>query len=107
MKVRFVGPVLFVFLSSLLSPFLSSAQEAEIDFSYLDYNLSFEKRADILLAQMSLEEKIGQMMNDANAIERLKIPQYNWWNECLRVARAIVQQFFLNPFLWPHHSTRN
>ncbi|MCB0611547.1 MAG: glycosyl hydrolase, partial [Lewinella sp.] len=53
------------------------------------YNLSFEKRADILLAQMSLEEKIGQMMNDANAIERLKIPQYNWWNECLHgVARA-------------------
>lgn len=44
---------------------------------------------DSLLSQMTLEEKIGQMMNDAPAIERLGIPAYNWWNECLHgVARA-------------------
>lgn len=44
---------------------------------------------DSLLSQMTLEEKVGQMMNDAPAIERLGIPAYNWWNECLHgVARA-------------------
>ena len=38
---------------------------------------------------MTLEEKVSQMMNDSPAIERLGIPAYNWWNECLHgVARA-------------------
>jgi beta-glucosidase len=38
---------------------------------------------------MTLEEKAGQMMNDAPAIDRLGVPAYNWWNECLHgVARA-------------------
>jgi beta-glucosidase len=38
---------------------------------------------------MTLDEKISQMMNAAPAIERLGIPQYNWWSEGLHgVARA-------------------
>ncbi|MBN1659822.1 MAG: glycoside hydrolase family 3 C-terminal domain-containing protein [Anaerolineae bacterium] len=32
---------------------------------------------------MTLEEKVSQMVYDAPAIERLGIPAYNWWNECL------------------------
>lgn len=48
-----------------------------------------EKRIDDLLSRMTLEEKISQLMNDSPAIERLGIPAYNWWNECLHgVARA-------------------
>lgn len=44
---------------------------------------------DSLISQMTVDEKISQMMNDAPAIERLGIPAYNWWNECLHgVARA-------------------
>jgi beta-glucosidase len=44
---------------------------------------------------MTLEEKIGQMMNNAPAIERLDIPAYNWWNECLHgVARAGLATVF-------------
>ncbi len=44
---------------------------------------------------MTLEEKIGQMMNAAPAIERLGIPEYNWWNECLHgVARAGLATVF-------------
>src|SRR6266540_1576905 len=50
---------------------------------------SFETRAAALVARMTLEEKVSQMMNDSPAIERLGIPAYNWWNECLHgVARA-------------------
>ncbi len=44
---------------------------------------SFEERARALVAEMTLEEKISQMVNDAEAVERLDVPQYNWWNECL------------------------
>lgn len=48
-----------------------------------------------LVAQMSLAEKIGQMMNDAPAVERLNIPKYNWWNEALHgVARAGLATVF-------------
>ena len=54
-----------------------------------------ERRADALLAQMTLDEKIGQMMNDAPAIERLGIPAYNWWSEALHgVARAGLATVF-------------
>lgn len=48
-----------------------------------------------LVSQMTLEEKIGQMLYQAPAIERLNIPAYNWWNEALHgVARAGVATMF-------------
>jgi beta-glucosidase len=56
---------------------------------YMDPSLTVEERVEDLVGRMTLEEKVGQMMNDAPAIERLGIPKYNWWNECLHgVARA-------------------
>ncbi|MDZ7612773.1 MAG: glycoside hydrolase family 3 C-terminal domain-containing protein [Flavobacteriaceae bacterium] len=51
--------------------------------------LSFEERSKALIAQMTLEEKVSQLSYTSPAIERLGIPAYNWWNECLHgVARA-------------------
>lgn len=48
-----------------------------------------EARVDNLLSLMTLEEKVSQMMHESPAIERLGIPEYNWWNECLHgVGRA-------------------
>ena len=48
-----------------------------------------KKRAEQLVAKMTLEEKAGQLKYDAPAIPRLGIPAYNWWNEALHgVARA-------------------
>lgn len=47
------------------------------------------KKATELVSKMTTEEKAGQLRYDAPAIERLDIPAYNWWNECLHgVARA-------------------
>ncbi len=56
---------------------------------YRDTSAPFEQRAQDLLSRMTLEEKISQLMYDSPAIERLGVPAYNWWNECLHgVARA-------------------
>jgi len=50
---------------------------------------NFKKQAQELVAQMTLPEKLSQMVYDASAIERLNIPEYNWWNEALHgVARS-------------------
>lgn len=59
------------------------------NFDFLDYNLPVEERVDILVSQMTLQEKIDQMVYTAPAIPRLGVPEYNWWNESLHgVARA-------------------
>ena len=48
-----------------------------------------EERIKELIAKMTLEEKVSQLSYSSPAIERLGIPAYNWWNECLHgVARA-------------------
>lgn len=48
-----------------------------------------EVRAADLVARLTLDEKISQMQHAAPAIDRLGIPEYNWWNECLHgVGRA-------------------
>ncbi len=50
---------------------------------------AYRRRAEELVAQMTLEEKVMQTIHHAPAIERLGIKAYNWWNEALHgVARA-------------------
>ncbi len=39
------------------------------------------QRAKQLVAKMTVEEKISQLVYNAPAIERLGIEEYNWWNE--------------------------
>jgi len=56
---------------------------------YRNTELSIDDRVNSLIGQMTLEEKVSQMRYDAPAVERLGIPAYNWWNECLHgVGRA-------------------
>lgn len=62
---------------------------------YLDNNLSFKERAVDLVSRMTLEEKASQLRYDAQAVERLGVPRYNWWNEALHgVARAGIATVF-------------
>ena len=57
--------------------------------------MDFKARAKELVAKMTLAEKMSQMKYDAPAIERLGIPAYNWWNECLHgVARSGMATVF-------------
>lgn len=58
-------------------------------YRFQDPSLSIDERVNDLIAQMTLDEKVGQMLNSAPAIDRLGIPAYDWWNECLHgVART-------------------
>ena len=40
-----------------------------------------KQKAKELVAKMTVEEKISQLLYNAPAIERLGINEYNWWNE--------------------------
>ncbi len=76
-------------LNLLLIIFCFTAFAQNENFEFLNSNLPIEERVDILISQMTLQEKIDQMVYNAPTIERLQIPEYNWWNESLHgVARA-------------------
>ena len=50
---------------------------------YQNPQLTAEQRADDLLKRLTLEEKVRLMMDTSPAIDRLQIPQFQWWNEAL------------------------
>ncbi len=82
--------LLFLFLDSCKNPI-----EKPDVLPYLNTELAFEERVTDLVSRMTLEEKISQMMNQAPSIERLGIPEYNWWSEGLHgVARAGLATVF-------------
>src|SRR5450432_3932280 len=65
---------------------------------YKDPHQPLEKRVDDLLSHMTLEEKASQVLSASPAIERLGVPAYDWWNECLHgVARAGRATVFPEP----------
>jgi beta-glucosidase len=65
------------------------------EFLFQNPELPFERRVDDLVSRMTLAEKAEQMLHEARPIERLGIPAYNWWNECLHgVARAGIATVF-------------
>ena len=75
----------FLLLLCLATSLLASAQNEP----YKNTNLPFEERAHDLVSRMTLEEKVSQTGHTADAVPRLGIPEYNWWNEGLHgVARA-------------------
>jgi beta-glucosidase len=71
--------LMFVLMLALVAPLTSSAQQP----LYLDPSQPTEKRVDDLLHQLTLEEKTSLLSTTAPAIERLKIPAMNGWNQSL------------------------
>lgn len=59
-----------------------------------DTEKRMRKRAEDVLSKLSVEEKISQLLHEAEGIERLGIKPYNWWSEALhgvaRCGRATV-----------------
>ena len=78
---------LFLVFASLISCFTFGFSQ-KFDFDFQNPGLALDERVENLISLMTLEEKAGQLMFEAPAIERLGIPHYSWWNECLHgVAR--------------------
>jgi len=77
---------------ALCALFCSRAAAQRAPFGPEEYknpSLPVEQRVNDLISRMTLEEKVSQLGHTADAIPRLGVPQYNWWNEGLHgVARA-------------------
>ena len=74
MKKRIV-----ILLAACFSVSIANAQL----LPYQDATLSAGQRADDLLSRLTIDEKVSLMMNNSPAIERLGVPEFNWWNEAL------------------------
>ncbi len=75
--------------SSLLLFMAVAGYSQDISYPFQDPGLSVEERIEDLMDRLTPEEKASQLLYNSPAIERLGIPEYNWWNECLHgVARA-------------------
>ena len=74
---------LFVSIITVVIAFCAMAQQ-----DFRNPSLSIDERAQLLLNQLTLDEKLGMMEHRNPAVERLGIPAYSWWNEALHgVAR--------------------
>ncbi|HEX4425619.1 MAG TPA: glycoside hydrolase family 3 N-terminal domain-containing protein, partial [Terriglobales bacterium] len=86
---------MIAFLLMLTTSAIFSIAQEDSAPAYKNTKLSFEERARDMVQRMTLEEKISQLGHTADAVERLGIPEYNWWNEGLHgVARAGVATVF-------------
>ncbi len=95
MKIRVLK--LFVFLLCTFSLEVSYAQDnsSENDYPFRNTQLSIDERVQDLINRLTLEEKAMQMVHNSPAVERLGIPQYNWWNEALHgIGRSGVATVF-------------
>src|ERR1700759_1919380 len=86
---------LFLIIFLLFSATTLQAQKTTYQYPFQDPALSFEQRVSDLVSRLTLKEKIALMQNNSEAIPRLGIPTYNWWNECLHgVARDGIATVF-------------
>lgn len=80
---------IIIVFTLLLGGALMKTFAQSFKYPFQNPKLDVEERVKDLVSRMTLDEKISQMMYQSPAIERLGIPSYNWWNECLHgVARA-------------------
>ncbi len=71
-----------------------TTEKTDYDEIWKDPGQATDVRIADLLSKMTLEEKVSQMVNSSVAVDRLGIPAYDWWGECLhgvaRFGRATV-----------------
>ena len=96
LRVFFVRAVLVPFVLACVS--LAQNGEPPAVPLYLDPAQPIAARVDDLISRMTLEEKASQLVNQARAIPRLQVPQYDWWSEALHgVASAGTATVFPEP----------
>ncbi|QHN04961.1 glycoside hydrolase family 3 protein [Granulicella sp. WH15] len=86
--MSFARRITSVLALSALAALPLLGQQSKPD-AYLDPTLPLPQRVDDLVHRMTLAEKVAQMQNEAPAIPRLHVAEYDWWNEGLHgVARS-------------------
>jgi beta-glucosidase len=74
------------------------AAQSTSEAIYTDPSQPIAARVDDLIGRMTLEEKAQQVVNQARAIPRLNVPNYDWWSEALHgVANAGTATVFPEP----------
>lgn len=74
---------------------LSIFTSCSIEKPYKDKSLSIDTRTTNLIEQLTIDEKSALMRNSSEAIPRLGIRKYDWWNEALHgVARNGIATVF-------------
>ena len=87
--------VMLFMLASLISHAQLSKNLPAENYPFNDPSLSIEERVADLIDQLTLEEKAWQMTHNSPRVDRLGIPEYNWWNEALHgVGRSGVATVF-------------
>jgi beta-glucosidase len=68
---------------------LQSIANAQDKMIYKDASQPIDARVHDLVSRLTLQEKVALLGYNSQAVPRLGIPAYNWWNEALHgVARA-------------------
>ena len=82
-------------MSRSKAAWLAVASTLVLSSPALAQNSTIRDQADVkaaaLVKQMTIDEKVGQLVNVAPAIPRLQIPAYNWWTESLHGALGAVR----------------
>ena len=78
---------LLISFFSLVLLCASCGPKQTYDYPFWDPDLNIEDRIDNLMSLLTVEEKVGLMMNKNVSIDRLNIPSYNWWSEACHGVR--------------------
>lgn len=81
MKMRKIAAI-GVLAAGLIAPFFVRAQQQQQPL-YLDPSQPTDKRVDDLIQRLTPDEKTSLLSTTAPAIDRLKIPAMNGWNQSL------------------------
>src|SRR6202162_953490 len=80
-RIRMFATLIVLFVAVLGS--VAQNTEPARALPYLNPSLPTNQRVDDLIVRMTLEEKASQLVNQARAIPRLRVPQYDWRSEAL------------------------
>ncbi|KAJ6940840.1 beta-D-xylosidase 2 [Populus alba x Populus x berolinensis] len=70
--------------SEALDPFACDPDDGTSrNFPFCQVKLPIQSRVSDLIGRMTLQEKVGLLVNDAAAVPRLGIKGYEWWSEAL------------------------
>ena len=75
--------IVILLLLAILPCKSQTLDKKQQDFPFYNPSLSIDQRVADLISRLTLEEKANQMLHNTDAIERLGIVPYNYWNEAL------------------------